>query len=522
MQRYEELIEELEQNFPVDTLKYKGYLVWPLFRILLLYHGYQNNDSLNQKTLNAVSKKSLKARWGDLFSSIKNLKREFFLYKELKEKISELLLKDADKEDVIREAEVVFLYSQLHRNQNLKGTYCNMFLDPLLDEIESKHQCLVLEDIEWPEKAQFPRYKSSAIVTANFKKSDVLLAYKKMKTNLGLFLFPFKKTQKVEGFVKLQLLLPIQLRNSIYNSDDFLIYQMEKIINYKKTLKHILKKVRPKVLVQTSFYHPLGIAANIACSELGIKSVEMQHGILEPLAYWNFNQKMVSKFTMLPSYFWLWEADSCKTIRRWIENRDKVILGGNIWMKKMLKENNAGSNDMLKFADKVATYSYVVLYSMQPAPFNTVPDFLMEVMKERKDILWLIRVHPRLSKQDIPIIKNRFIENGIVDYEIDLASNLPLPFIVRSINLHITKFSAVVFDSAAMNVPTIFIDAYASEVYSRDYAILWNSGIIRVAADKLALKESILFFKDEKVEFKVEGYFGDDNYLNSFEKILND
>ena len=68
---------------------------------------------------------------------------------------------------------------------------------------------------------------------------------------------------------------------------------MEKIIAYKNVLIEILKKIDPKILIQTSYYHPLGMALNLACEELGIKSVEMQHGILEPLAYWNFNKKVV-------------------------------------------------------------------------------------------------------------------------------------------------------------------------------------------------------------------------------------
>ena len=143
-------------------------------------------------------------------------------------------------------------------------------------------------------------------------------------------------------------------------------------------------------------------------------------------------------------------------------------------------------------------------------------------MRERSDILWLIRVHPRGAQEDIPAIKNLMQEKGIRNYEIDLSSSLPLPYLIQKINLHITKFSAVVFDSAMVNIPTIFLDKYADSIYSRDYPILWNSEIINIALDSRSLSEQISLFENKKVKFKVDGYFGNEDYLKSFEKILND
>jgi hypothetical protein len=521
MLRYEDLIEDLEQNFAVESLTYKQYSAWPLFRILLLYHRPKPNEELVEIKFIEEQKKSLKARWGDVISSINHLRTEYQRYKNHRKQLADLLVVDLEKEDHLHKAEVVFFHYQQHRNQNIKGSYSNVFLHPLQEEIENKYKCLSLEDVDFPDKAKYPRYKSSVIISPYLKWADVRRAFKKIVYNIAL-LFSVRKPKKVNCFSELQQLLPTQLRSSIYQSDEFLIYQMEKIIAYKNVLIEILKKIDPKILIQTSYYHPLGMALNLACEELGIKSVEMQHGILEPLAYWNFNKKVVDKFQMLPKYYWLWEADSMSTIAKWIDREDKALLGGNIWMKKMLKKMTDSIPGAEDFKKKISDYHFNILFTMQPSPFNFIPDFLIEVMRERSDILWLIRVHPRGAQEDIPAIKNLMQEKGIRNYEIDLSSSLPLPYLIQKINLHITKFSAVVFDSAMVNIPTIFLDKYADSIYSRDYPTLWNSEIINIALDSRSLSEQISLFENKKVKFKADGYFGNEDYLKSFEKILND
>ena len=80
----------------------------------------------------------------------------------------------------------------------------------------------------------------------------------------------------------------------------------------------------------------------------------------------------------------------------------------------------------------------------------------------------------------------------------------------------------MVFDSAMVNIPTIFLDKYADSIYSRDYPTLWNSEIINIALDSRSLSEQISLFENKKVKFKADGYFGNEDYLKSFEKILND
>lgn len=520
MQRYEKLVDDLEKDFAVETLKYRGHYVWPFFRISLLYHRPAQEDVNNVGTAQIRPKKSIKARIGDFISALENLRYEWGAFKTLKRELDEYNLDDCANEAKIRKAEVVFFYFQLHRNQNINGAYSNLFLDPLLEEIQSRYNCIVLEDIEHPNKAKRPRLKPSVIISKELKRNYVQLALKKVLSNF-ILLFPFAKEKSVEGFETLSKHLPNEIRTSIYKSDSFLIYQMDKILALKETLVKILKQIEPKVLVQTSFYHPLGLAVNMACAELGIKSVEVQHGVLEPLAYWNFNKEKVQHFNMLPEYFWLWEADSARTINAWISDKNKVVVGGNIWMKKMLKREVEINSKSLLLDKKMKDFKYKILYSMQPAPFNTFPSDILDAIEENTDVFWLIRVHPRLSQQDIPLVKNLLNERGINNFEIELASELTLVCILQKVNLHITKFSAVVFDSALINIPTIFIDKYAEEVYSRDYPILWNSAIIRLALDKSKLVECINFFRNNKVSFVSEGYFGNDDYLKKFDVIAS-
>jgi len=73
-----------------------------------------------------------------------------------------------------------------------------------------------------------------------------------------------------------------------------------------------------------------------------------------------------------------------------------------------------------------------------------------------------------------------------------------------------------------VNIPTIFTDKYAKSVYSRHYPLLCNTEIKKNALNSVTLKYQISVFENKQVQFNVEGYFGNEDYLKSFEKILND
>jgi hypothetical protein len=518
MQRYEELIEVLEQKFSTNTLRYKGHSIWPLFRMSLLYYGLQQTENPVVLPSRSYSSKNFKAKLGDVLSSLINLRNEYSLYVDFKRKTKQL---NISEEIGYAKVDVLFFYYQSHRNQNIDGLFSNNFLDPLYQEIKMHYKCLILEEINNPDTIKLPPYFPSVNVSRRLKKAELKNAVAKVTDNL-LLLFSLKKSETVECFGELQKLLPQELQNTVFASDEFLRNQMEKILTYKETLVAVFAKLQPKVLVQTSYYHTLGMAINLACVQLNIKTVEMQHGVLEPMAFWNFNKQQINKFTLLPKYFWLFDLDSCALVREWLTDGNKVILGGNVWMHKMLKNNNVNDELQSSFLQVTSSYKHCVLLSMQPHPFLELPSFIFDFMKERQDVLWLIRVHPRTMHADMPQITAWMKEKGLSNYELELSNKLPLPFLVQHIKINITKFSSVVFDSALANVPTVFIDQYAQDIFSRDYKILWESAMVKLAVDAKQFKDAFNYYESVNPPFDVNEYFGGDNYLEKFERVLND
>ncbi len=518
MQRYEELIEVLEQKFSTDTLRYNGHSIWPLFRISLFYHGLQQTNSTVVSTSLSASSKGFKAKLGDVLSSLINLKNEYVLYSRFQKKTKELNISEEISDDKM---DVVFFYCQSHRNQNIDGLFSNNFLDPLCQEIRRNYKCLLLEENNNPDTVKLPPFFPTVNISVRLKKAELKNAFAKLTDNL-LLLFALKKNEEVEGFTDLKKLLPQELQNTLFASDEFLRNQMEKIVLYKDCFTTIFRKVQPKVLVQTSYYHSLGLAINMACAELNIKPVEMQHGVLEPMAFWNLNKQHIHKFPFLPQYFWLFDLDSCSVVRDWVADENKVVLGGNVWMHKMLKKTTVDHELEQSFHHTTGSYSYSVLMSMQPQPFLELPLFVYEFMKQRQDILWLIRLHPRTVQTDKPKIEDWMKDKGLTNYELELSNKLPLPFLVQHIKVNITKFSSVVFDCALANVPTVFIDEYAEDIFSRDYKILWESSLVKLAQNSEQFKEAFLYCENIIPPFNVNQYFGGENYLEKFEGILAD
>jgi hypothetical protein len=52
-------------------------------------------------------------------------------------------------------------------------------------------------------------------------------------------------------------------------------------------------------------------------------------------------------------------------------------------------------------------------------------------------------------------------------FEVDLASSSALPQLLSRVSAHLTKFSAVTLEAAAMGVPTFAVEPYARQLYSR-------------------------------------------------------
>ena len=82
------------------------------------------------------------------------------------------------------------------------------------------------------------------------------------------------------------------------------------------------------------------------------------------------------------------------------------------------------------------------------------------------DIHFWIRLHPG-EKRSIKKIKKYLIDNKVSSFYLEEATELPLYALLRNIDIHITDVSSVVIEAELFGVPSIIIDALATEYYKQ-------------------------------------------------------
>ena len=189
-------------------------------------------------------------------------------------------------------------------------------------------------------------------------------------------------------------------------------------------------------------------------------------------------------------------------------------------MKKNVSIEDYDSNIAEDFRRVQSNYRKSILVSLQSYQYSTLPDFVFQVIENDKTVFWLLRVHPRCAKKDLDTMISKLKEKNLDNCEIDFATKLPLKYLMHYINLHITRFSSVAIDAAMFDIPTIFIDEMAVDLYSRDYSILWNSGIIAVALDKQALHQAMQNVWNNTIINKLSNYFGNEDYQKCIHRML--
>jgi len=484
---------------------------------MLFYKGsFETGNSENNRVI--ISRKSFKSRIGDVIWALNNYIEQVKLFYVLRRKENQIALNDPTGNESDGSAYFLFFYLQTHRRQLIDGQFSNIFLDPLKEVVQQKRSAISLELGGDLDHFNCPRYGKSSLVGSAFQKAEIRIARKRVWNNF-LSVFVLQKKAEVEGFDHFKALLPEHLQSGLFFDSTALVNEAEKVFEYQKVFERFLKRYKTKVAVQACFYHQYGMALNLACAKLNINSVDVQHGVLEPLAYGGYHEKTERKFAMLPKYFWLWEKDSCEVIFRSTRDRTRALLGGNIWMNRTISSDDSSLPEAKELVELKSSYLKTVLVSMQTIPGSVIPDFVFDEVAADTKVLWLFRIHPRSSNQDVDEMKVLFTSRGIENIEMRLATMLPLFYLVRQMDVHVTMFSAVVFDAAIINKPTIFVDPYAFELYSTVYSILWNSGIVSLALDAKTFSDALqkCFLNSEN--YDLHGYFGNHNYKESIRKI---
>ncbi len=482
-----DLVNELEENFPVDQWVVDGIHVWPLIRMdfsyrLIFHFNFPVNPYNGSNKLNHLRKYGSYA-----VQKAKPLLKYFYSY-----------CKDFTKNDFLKtQADLLF--------RNDGATYCllnekfyDKFCDPLIEQF--KYFKINGHMLTADSKFNIPRYTPSKFIHPHLELTKV--KRKILSRRLKLISVCMNDLDKMVAFLhKKNIPLEIMTLNEILVHVYLLRLQ-------ESFFRMILEHVKPLITFQICYYSITGWAFNLASRDYGIPCVDIQHGRQGPLhpAYGRWRKVPATGYELLPSIFWNWDNDDKDTINSW--NQDvtqfhKPLVGGYLFENKWLspaKDELVDMYDKQIHQIKNNQNEFIhVLYTLSGYEEIQYLDriFTMFADWKGKVFIWA-RTHPcfmHQKKQLHQLLK----EKGILNINTEQASCFPLFALLRHMDVHITGCSSTVIEAENFGIPSVVIDAYGKEFFQEQQksgiAISINSFEELISAIELQYRKKSIFRK---------------------------
>jgi len=440
-----DLINDLEGRFAVDQWKAGDIHIWPFLRIKLNFDLYYAHHACGGN------------------SGVTTLARVVGLLKSLA-RFSYAVLADAGKNCRPREHADVLLVSDGLSFAYNDGEWYEKFCDPFIDRFSSQNISTFL--LLLSHAYHIPRRSSSLFMQPRLDATRIRCRIFPSATPANEALqkdYPAYRAY-LEGLC-LQLTVP--------TLDSVQRYAAE-LRRLSAVWAGLLRRTTPSLVLVVSYYGMEGLALNLACRELGIPSVDLQHGLQGNLhvAYARWKRVPSYGYEMLPTFFWVWEQSDAKTIEQWnaqVSRWHRPLVGGNLWLNEWLSgENNLVAKHDRKLQDVRALFpgKYHVLITLQlhQADDRTLDSLFAAMRKTGQEYHWWIRLHPCMLGER-GSVRAMLERNEISDFELDLATDLPLYALLRQMDLHLTHSSSTVIEAAFFGIPSVLISSYGAEFF---------------------------------------------------------
>lgn len=472
------IINDVEENFPVHEWTIDGIHIWPLIRLSLSSSLHRDNSG-NESTKNKTGFKYLR----EMKSIIKSLYGT-----------ASAALHDPKQNSHFNDgqADVVFLVHSRSRIL-LEDKWYIKNCDPFVEEFERLGLRTFTLEYAPDYHYKVPRYNSSMYIQMQLDWVRIKNHFQRTKTKLAV---EMKDYEEFVQYLENQDILVPAVQEICKN-----VVYIRRLAHY---YKNILSRLNARLGMAIYYYGSQGMAFNLACEELGIPSVDIQHGVQGEMhrAYGRWLSVPRHGYELLPEYFWCWSNSEAGIIQEWSDKNEgphQAIAGGNLWLNEWKK----GDNQLLKnYIEKISPATgdpIQVLVTLQPDRY--LPDFLVEAIKQSSSgIKWWVRLHPRmLSEREH--VRNKLESEGMNNVSLDEATNLPLHALLSVADIHVTEWSSTVLEAKSFGVKSIILHEIGKEVFKDEL----KSELVTTAFTKEEILNQIeKKQKDKQIAFQEE------------------
>lgn len=408
-------LEEIEREFDVKTLKFNGFFIWHAIRALLGGLHLWSFDSTGflekngRKTMPIFHESSSK-KFNELYVEDK----EFYFLASRKKKV------------IKSEYDILFIeaYDSLINIQKAS----NRIFEPFKNKLKNFSQLSVFPYDNNSRKIDFgndfvmykkciDKYLRNNYTENNIRGLRELFNFIKKKGYFCPFTYDY-----VDSWIK-----SIFIRSEVFFD--------------------MFNKFKPRLVFLTSFYSSERMAAVLACKKLGVKTIEVQHGMLGPNFY-KLPIRMPDK-ELVPDLFWLWGNDAKLYMKNGCDSN--ILVGGKLDLFNRVKSNSSYTGNILI----VEQYTHSHTMDMVRKAIDYA---------ESNNTKILLRLHPR-SHHLISTYKDLFSEKDT--FEVERPTHSSLYQLMDEVDIVVVESSTVAHEAVFFGKKVIVYGNNAKKFFSK-------------------------------------------------------
>jgi hypothetical protein len=225
----------------------------------------------------------------------------------------------------------------------------------------------------------------------------------------------------------------------------------------------------------------------LACRELGVVSVEVQHGVQGELqaSYGSWFAIPPDGWSTRARVFWNWDDESAAAINRWAAlapERHVAVNGGDPWRELWTQ----GDSEVSRWADHLmvermgsSEVEKHVLVTMSSRG-DPIPELLLDVLRgSPSSWRYWIRAHPVNQTAQLRAAESVLAPTGVDLTLMRFATEVPLHALLRRMDCHLSVgLSTVITEATAHGVPSIASSPEAADFFPDEAA----TGMLLVAS----------------------------------------
>lgn len=253
-----------------------------------------------------------------------------------------------------------------------------------------------------------------------------------------------------------------------------------------------LAKSGAKHAFVNTFYSLEGQAFVQAARRLGVRSIDLQHGMQGPhhAAYARWPVVPAGGYSTLPDEFWVWGEEEADAIDGWSRSvaKHRPRITGNYWLQRWRDDTDPLIAACVAAAQALrapATAQVLVCLSWGLADEET--DKLLEAAKLcDSSVAWWWRLHPVESGRRAEFAARLHL-HGLDGSLVGTITDLPLYALVRSADMTASHSSTVILEAAELGIPSVVTSDYGAELHAE----LVQSGMALRATDARTIADAV-------------------------------